>query len=64
MAIGLSVFSIFIIGLELFTGCAMIGWAGDNMVVERKKSPGPYWFAITLHSLVGIGLPTLLMFAS
>ncbi len=64
MVIGLSVFSVFIIGLELFTGCAIIGWAGDNMVVERQKAPGPYWFAITLHCLVGIGLPIVIMFAS
>lgn len=63
MTVGFSLFSVFIIGLELFTGCALIGWAGDNMVIEREKSPGPYWFAIVLHSLVGIGLPILFRFA-
>ena len=63
LAIGFTVFTLFIIGLELFTGCAVIGWAGDNMIVEREKSPGPYWFAIILHVLVGVGLPLLIFFA-
>jgi len=64
ISIGIGVFSLFVIGLELFTGCALIGWAGDNMVVEREKSPGPYWFAVILHSLIGIGLPLLFVIAS
>lgn len=61
--IGISVFSLFIIALELLTGFAVIGWAGDSMVVEREKSPGPYWFTIVLHCLIGIALPVVVMFA-
>ena len=64
MAIGFGLFSLFVICLELFSGCALIGWAGDHMVVERKKSPGPYWFTILLHSFIGIGLPLAFIFAT
>ena len=59
-AIGIAIFTVLMIALELYTGHAVVGWAGDNMVVERKKSPGPYWFAIVLHFVVGIGLPIFL----
>ncbi|WDQ16666.1 hypothetical protein [Rhodopirellula sp. P2] len=59
MMLVFTAFALLLIGLELFTGCAMLGWAADKMVVEREKSPGPYWFAIALHSVVGIGLPIL-----
>ncbi len=59
IAVGLFLF--FVIGLELYTGFAFLGWAGDNRVVEREKSPGPYWFAISFHLLIAIGFP-LLMF--
>ncbi|MDP1561588.1 MAG: hypothetical protein Q8M16_09345 [Pirellulaceae bacterium] len=46
------------IALELFTGFAVIGWAGDFMVVQKEKSPGPYWFAIIIQllSFVGFGV--------
>ncbi len=63
-AIVLSGFSACIICLELLTGFALIGLAGNEMLVEREKSPGPYWFAIALHFLIGIVFPYLLMFAS
>ncbi|MEM7782890.1 MAG: hypothetical protein AAF939_13760 [Planctomycetota bacterium] len=63
LAIGFTIFALFVIGLELFTGFAMIGWTGDYMVVEREKSPGPFWFTIILHMLVGFGLPLLIFFA-
>lgn len=62
LSIGLTIFSIFIIGLELFTGCAIIGWSGDRMIAERKKHPGPYWFGITLHVIVGVALPLAIFF--
>lgn len=62
MAIGLGFFSLFVLVLELYLGVAILGWVGDKMIVEREKSPGPYWFAIALHSIIGIGLPTLFMF--
>lgn len=59
MVIAFILFSVFIIAIELYTGCAIIGWTGDNMVIEREKSPGPYWFAVILHALIGILLPIL-----
>ena len=64
MTIAFIAFAIFIIAIELFTGCAIIGWTGDNMVVEREKSPGPYWFAVILHALIGVLLPILYLVTS
>ena len=64
LIIALSGCSACIICLEPLTGVALIGLAGDEMLVEREKSPGPYWFAIALHFLIGIGAPYLLMFAA
>lgn len=64
MAIGSILFSIVVICLELYAGCAVIGWTGDRMVVERDKSPGPYWFAIILHCFVAIGISALFFVAS
>jgi len=57
--VGISLFLVFIVALELLTGCALVGFDGDNMVVEREKSPGPYWFAILVHATIGIGIPLL-----
>ena len=48
--------------MELFTGCALVGWSGDNVVVEREKAPGPYWFTVALHSFVGIAMPLVVVF--
>jgi hypothetical protein len=47
--------------LELWTGCAIAGWTGDKSVIERAKSPGPYWFVMALQTTV---LVFLLMIAS
>lgn len=57
-----SLFGLFIVGLELFTGFAFIGWTGDNMLVERKKNPGPYWFGIAVHILLALGIPILRLY--
>lgn len=64
MAILLSVFALFIVTSELATGQAIVGWTGNNMTVDRRKSPGPYWFSIAIHSLIGIGIPLLYVFTS
>ncbi len=58
MIFGFGIFAAFMIALELFTGFAVIGWAGDFMVVQKEKSPGPYWFAIIIQllSFVGFGV--------
>ena len=61
MALAGLLFALVIILFELFTGIAVVGWAGDKMVVERAESPGPYWFTIVLHSLIGLGLPLLVL---
>ncbi len=54
-------FALGIILFELLTGFAVVGWSRDKMVVERAKSPGPYWFTIVLHGLIGLGLPLLVL---
>ena len=61
MALACLLFALGIITVELFTGFAVVGWSGDNMVVQRAKSPGPYWFTILLHGLIGLGLPLLVL---
>ena len=38
--------------LELWMGCAIAGWTGDNSVIQRSKSPGPYWFVMILQSAI------------
>jgi hypothetical protein len=63
MIYGFGIFSAFIIALELFTGFAVIGWTGDNMLVEKEKSPGPYWFAITVQLLIFVGFGLIYFFA-
>jgi hypothetical protein len=49
---------------EFWTGIAVVGLGGDNMVIEREKSPGPYWFIMALHTFAGIGLPVLAALAT
>ena len=62
-AVAALVVSLGIIVLELFSGFALIGWTGDRMLVERAKSPGPYWFTIVLHAAIGIAIPLLFLVA-
>ena len=45
---------VLVLALQLFSGFAVIGWTGDYMMVEKEKSPGPYWFAIALQLLVSV----------
>ena len=61
MAIGFCIFSLLIIVMELLTGCALVGWSGDNVVVEREKAPGPYWFTVALHSFAGLAVPLVIV---
>ena len=63
MAIAYALFAIFLLALELILGVAFVGWYGDNMVVEREKQPGPYWFTVVLHAVIGLGPPALVFFA-
>jgi hypothetical protein len=44
-------FSTIIFVAEVWTGYAVIGWAGDRSIIEKAKAPGPYWFAITLQAI-------------
>ena len=46
--------------LELWTGCAIVGWAGDRSVIEREKSPGPYW-SVMIFQVVIIAVFAALM---
>lgn len=61
MALVFLLFALGILLFELLTGFAVIGWSGDKMILERAKSPGPYWFTIVLHGLIGLGLPLLVL---
>ncbi|WP_419193926.1 hypothetical protein [Novipirellula herctigrandis] len=47
--------------LQLWTGVAFAGWSGDDSLVERSKSPGPYWFVMTLQTLALIIIPVLIL---
>lgn len=42
--------------LELSTGIAVKGWAGDRALVFRDQHPGPYWFVMGLQSVVLFGI--------
>ncbi|MAI71632.1 MAG: hypothetical protein CMM01_12045 [Rhodopirellula sp.] len=42
--------------LELWTGVAVVGWAGDKSLIERQRAPGPYWLVMALQT-------TLIVFA-
>ena len=55
-------FALFVVALELRTGVAVLGWPGNGRAAARRKNPGPYWIAITLHMLAGIGLPILIWY--
>ena len=46
--------------LQLWTGIAVAGWAGDQSLIEREKSPGPYWFVMALQTAVLIAIPVLI----
>ena len=47
--------------LQLWTGIAFAGWASENSLIERATRPGPYWFVMTLQTLVLIVIPLLLL---
>jgi integral membrane sensor domain MASE1 len=57
-------FAIFIIVLEVVTGCAVAGWAPKKSVVVRQESPRAFWFAIILHVVVGIVIPLAVLGAA
>ncbi len=60
----LSIVAICFLVAEFWSGIAVLGWNGDHMVVFREKSPGPYWFTMALHTVIGVGLPVLAAFAT
>jgi hypothetical protein len=50
VSIGFLTFTAAMIALQFFIGSAIVGWAGDNMVVDRSEKPGPYWFSIAIQA--------------
>lgn len=46
--------------LELWTGIAVAGWAGDKSLIERATKPGPYWFVMVLQAAIVFGIATLM----
>lgn len=59
----ISIVSFGILVAEFWTGIAVGGLSGDQMVVERAKQPGPYWCIMAVHTLAGIGVPLLAFLA-
>ena len=49
--------------LELWLGFAFSGWASKNMLVERAEKPGPYWFIMTLQTIILFAIPFVLAFS-
>lgn len=49
--------------LQLWTGIAVAGWAGDFKLVERETKPGPYWFVMLLQTALMIVVPALIYFS-
>lgn len=42
--------------LQLWSGFAVAGMMGDNMLVDRRTKPGSYWLIITLQTLILLGI--------
>ena len=59
LALILTLVSVCILVAEFWTGIAVVGWQGDQPILERSKSPGPYWFTMILHTIAGVGMPVL-----
>jgi hypothetical protein len=57
-----SLIGLSIIVLELYTGFAVAGWPGDGMVLDRTKTPGPFWFVLVLQIIIVVGVPLCAMF--
>ena len=49
---------------EFWMGIAVPGLAADQPYIERSEHPGPYWFMMSLHTVVAVGLPTLAYFSN
>ncbi|MEZ6086992.1 MAG: hypothetical protein R3C05_02950 [Pirellulaceae bacterium] len=59
--IALSVILIYI--LELCAGFAVLGWPNQNALIDRRTTPGPYWFVMTVQAFLLIGFPAFIAFA-
>jgi len=60
LALGVSLFLLLLIILELSTGVSVRGFRGNFRPVERKKDPGLYWVKITMHVVVWLGISLLM----
>ncbi len=45
--------------MELWCGFAVVGWQGDNFLIERSKSPVQYWMVMALQIVIALGVPLL-----
>ncbi|MEM9644381.1 MAG: hypothetical protein AAF989_05265, partial [Planctomycetota bacterium] len=41
--------------LEILTGIAVAGWAGDHSMIHRSEQPGPYWFVMLFQTVLLFG---------
>jgi|GEM_PF-2122896 len=48
-----------IFAMELCFGFAVVGWQGDNFLIERAKFPIQYWLVMALQFVIAIGVPLL-----
>ena len=50
----LSVVAFCVLVAEFWTVNAVVGLSGEDMLIEREKSPSSYWFMMALHTLIGV----------
>ncbi len=58
----LSIVFFCILVAEFWTGFAVVDFSGDDMLIDRRKSPGPYWLMMAIHTAGSVGLPLLSAF--
>lgn len=49
-----------IFAFQLWSGSAIAGWAGDFALVHRRKTPGPYWFVLSVQAIALFVIPVLI----
>jgi len=46
--------------LELWTGFAVVGWPGENALIDRRTKPGPYWLVMAVQTTLLIVILVLM----
>ncbi|TWT65083.1 hypothetical protein [Allorhodopirellula solitaria] len=45
--------------LQLWSGFAVAGISGDQVLVDRRTRPGPYWFIMAIQTMILVVAPIL-----